>query len=198
MLGGCLIGLTTAFGSSFVKNFWAFLGLYACGFGLCNAFAVRSVSKLVQYIVPIYNSWKYFPDNKGLAGGIVLAGFGFGPFVFNFISTALVNPNNLKPNDQGYFPPEVADNVPYMLRSLVYCWTAIAVVGILMIFPYEEAQKEERQLTNYIDSTEDLAQEQQPVIKQASLKDCFTSPQFGITYLMTCLSICKPISQSIL
>jgi len=93
----------------------------------------------------------------------VLAGFGFGPFVFNFVSTALVNPDNLKPNPSGFFPPEVADNVPYMLRSLVYSWAAIAVVGIILIFPYQEVPnplKDDHQLTNYIDSTEDIASEQ--------------------------------------
>ena len=44
--------------------------------------------------MPIYNSWKYFPDNKGLVGGIVVAGFGFGAFVFNIVSTAIVNPKH--------------------------------------------------------------------------------------------------------
>ena len=88
--------------------------------------------------MPVYNSWKYFPNNKGLAGGIVLAGFGFGAFTFNFVSTAIVNPNNIKPNSKGYFPPEVADNVPHMLRILVCCWLAISIVGILLIFPHQE------------------------------------------------------------
>lgn len=40
----------------------------------------------------------------------------------------------------GYFPEEVANNVPKMLRILVICWAALSVIGLLMIFPYEEEE----------------------------------------------------------
>ena len=88
--------------------------------------------------MPIYNSWKYFPNNKGLVGGIVVAGFGFGAFVFNFVSTAIVNPNHIEAGDDGYFSLDVADNVPKMIRILCLCWLCLAIVGIAMIFPYQE------------------------------------------------------------
>ena len=62
---------------------------------------------------PIYMSWVLFPENKGLASGIVIAGFGFGSFIFNFITTALVNPLKLKIDPQTQtFPPEVFMAVP--------------------------------------------------------------------------------------
>jgi hypothetical protein len=49
-------------------------------------------------------------------GGIVLAGFGFGAFIFNFVSTAIVNPNHAEPDPvTGLFPLEVAENVPKMI-----------------------------------------------------------------------------------
>ncbi len=42
MLIGCVYGLVSIFMSSFVTNFWAFLLLYACGFGICNGIAVKT------------------------------------------------------------------------------------------------------------------------------------------------------------
>jgi len=45
-------------------------------------------------------------------GGIVVAGFGFGAFVFNFVASAIVNPNHVEADPNGYFPIDVADNVP--------------------------------------------------------------------------------------
>ncbi len=87
--------------------------------------------------MPIYNSWKYFPKNKGLMGGIVVGGFGFGAFVFNFVSTAVVNPNHLEA-ENGYFPLEVANNVPKMIRVLCLSWLGLSIIGIAMIFPYKE------------------------------------------------------------
>lgn len=67
-----------------------------------------------------------------------MAGFGFGAFVFNFVSTAIVNPNHIEAGDNGYFPLEVADNVPKMIRVLCVCWLGLSIIGIAMIFPYEE------------------------------------------------------------
>ena len=69
--------------------------------------------------------------------GIVLCGFGFGSFVFNFISTAIVNPNHEEQHG-GIFPPDVANNVPGMIRILTYCWAGLAVIGIALMIPYQE------------------------------------------------------------
>jgi MFS transporter, OFA family, oxalate/formate antiporter len=67
-----------------------------------------------------------------------VAGFGFGAFVFNFVSSAIVNPNHIEADNKGYFSPEVADNVPKMIRILCVCWLSLSIIGIAMIFPYEE------------------------------------------------------------
>ena len=76
--------------------------------------------------------------------GIILAGFGFGPFVFNYVSTALVNPNHEQANKQGFYPIDVANRVPYMIRTLDICWVVIAAVGILLIFPYDDTEDKKR------------------------------------------------------
>ena len=93
--------------------------------------------------MPISNGWKYFPNNKGLVSGLVLAGFGFGAFMFNFVSTALVNPEDehmAKEIDSPIkvFPDEVARRVPEMIRTLSMYWTILAVIGTLLLFPYKE------------------------------------------------------------
>jgi MFS transporter, OFA family, oxalate/formate antiporter len=86
-------------------------------------------------VVPVYQGWRYFPNNRGLVSGIILCGFGFGAFVFNMISTAVVNPNHEESKD-GVFPKDVANNVPNMIRVLTYCWLGLAVAGIALFFPY--------------------------------------------------------------
>ena len=69
----------------------------------------------------------------------MLAGFGFGAFVFNFVSTAIVNPRHEEADpNTGMFPRDVAENVPKMIRILSMCWAGLSVIGIIMIFPYEE------------------------------------------------------------
>lgn len=48
------------------------------------------------YWAPLVSGWQWFPERKGLISGLIIGGFGFGAFLFNFVSTAIVNPDNLK------------------------------------------------------------------------------------------------------
>jgi len=40
-------------------------------------------------------AWEWFPGNKGLVSGIILTGYGFGACFYGYISTALMNPDNI-------------------------------------------------------------------------------------------------------
>jgi len=99
------IGLTGIYVSSFMQNYWAWLAMYCCSFG----FTIGCL-----YILPVQVAWVHFPNNVGLAGGIVISGFGSSAFFFDFISTAFANPDNLK-SVNGLYPKEVGDRVPFMI-----------------------------------------------------------------------------------
>ena len=75
---GIMLGQSLVFLSSYQKEYWGFFFLYGIGFGINNGIA---------YVIPISNCWKYFPNNKGLVGGIIVSGVGMGTFIFNLIST---------------------------------------------------------------------------------------------------------------
>ena len=93
----------------------------------------------MSYFVALICSWEYFPDKKGLVTGIILGGYGFGSFIFAQISTKLVNPTGAPPsvydpdNDVTYFDAAIADRVPFMIRTLVYIWTVLVVIGVALI-----------------------------------------------------------------
>lgn len=74
-----------------------------------------------------------------------MSGVGMGTFVFNLVSTYLVNPNSENANNAGLFPEDVAENLPSMIRILVACWVSIGLVGIALIFPYKEEKKIENE-----------------------------------------------------
>lgn len=67
-----------------------------------------------MYFTPIVCGWEWFPENKGAVSGLIVGGYGFGAFIFGYISTHIVNPDNLSPfykeigSDETYFPEEVA------------------------------------------------------------------------------------------
>ena len=72
--------------STFCVKWWAFVFFWAVMFPAGAGFV---------YWVPILCAWEWFPSRKSLVSGIILAGYGFGAFLFGFVSTALVNPLNL-------------------------------------------------------------------------------------------------------
>lgn len=84
--------------------------------------------------------WEWFPEKKGLISGIIVGGYGFGAFIFGFISTAIVNSENEKPQvqkDSGttdkLFPRDVADKVPEMFRTCLIFWSLLSLIGIVLV-----------------------------------------------------------------
>ncbi len=66
--------------------------------------------------------------------GIIIGAYGFGSFFFSLLSTKLVNPNKENPSIDGtYFAPEVANRVPYMIRTLDYIWMGLCFVSVCLI-----------------------------------------------------------------
>jgi hypothetical protein len=70
-----------------------------------------------------------------------VSGVGLGTFIFNLLSTYVVNPNSENADENGLFPDAVAERMPYMIRILVICWVSIGAVGIALIFPYKEPKE---------------------------------------------------------
>ena len=49
----------------------------------------------IIYWPPIMSAWEWFGDDrKGIATGLIIGGFGFGVFIFSFVTTAIVNPHD--------------------------------------------------------------------------------------------------------
>lgn len=64
----------------------------------------------------------------------MLCGFGFGTTIFGYVSTALVNPDNVKLIEgQDFYPDEVSKRVPNMLRICIICWTCLCFLSIVTI-----------------------------------------------------------------
>jgi len=128
---GAAISLSGVYCSSLTTSIGPYLAFYCLmnglGCGMC-------------YMIPLICDWEWFPENKGIVNGFTLCGYGFGSFIFSQVSTHLVNPDNKQadvtdPDDPTitYYGPEVADRVPYMIQTLVYIWTGLALVGVLLI-----------------------------------------------------------------
>lgn len=129
ILSGALLCLVSVFAASKVKTFSSFMFFYAVLF----PFGIG-----ILYWPPIMCGWEWFGHLKGLCSGSILAGYGFGTFIFSFITTAIVNPDDEQRikdpvNGEMYFSQEVADRVPKMFRVCIILWAVLTLVGVTMI-----------------------------------------------------------------
>ena len=63
--------------------------VYPFGVGLC-------------FFTNINIGWEWFPDNKGLVGGIMIGGYGMGVFFFGILTTSIANSENMKTSKPKY------------------------------------------------------------------------------------------------
>jgi len=88
LLIGVSMMTSSIFLASYMKTWWGFIAAYCFGYPAGIG---------MVYWVPIMCGWEWFPNNKGLVSGLIVGGYGFGAFIFGFVSTAIANPNDFKP-----------------------------------------------------------------------------------------------------
>lgn len=144
--------------SSFANSFWIFVLIYGIGFGLTSG---------LIYLIPLYNAYKYFPQKKGLLTGIIMGGYGLGTFISSLLFLKMVNPNNEKIENDGYFSQNVADNFTSGVQVISYYFTVLLLVGCILLQEYKgplldasfdcESQKKTQEAINKNDEIRALA-----------------------------------------
>lgn len=134
----------------------------------------------LSYYGVLRNAWKYFPDKKGLLSGIILSCFGLSSFFFTTIADLIINPSGIQPDDDNYYPREVAENVPKFIN--VMCIT-IAIGGtiiVCLICPYR-------------DPTEKTVSREESVVKEDEqpLSQGVFSCEFMRLCVMSACTFCK-------
>ena len=107
--------------------------MVAATYGFVSAFGQN-----IALIPTLTTGMKWFPQNKGIAMGCVVGGFGGGAFVFNNIQTAILNPDNVSPAtsgpDEGYFTnEELLARVPSLLLILGGIYFTLGMIACLLI-----------------------------------------------------------------
>jgi len=138
--------------SSFIRVFGAFVFTYSVCFGFLTG---------LMYMTPIYVGMQFFPNRKGVISGLVLTGYGFGSFIFNYVCLAICNPDNLvackNPGDSEKFYQDcfdknnklvsstlhVAEAVPSMWRYLALSYLLIGWLSSFFLFDPNEFKKKE-------------------------------------------------------
>eukprot|EP01012_Entosiphon_sulcatum_P043834 TRINITY_DN5824_c0_g2_i1.p1 TRINITY_DN5824_c0_g2~~TRINITY_DN5824_c0_g2_i1.p1 ORF type:complete len:473 (-),score=108.10 TRINITY_DN5824_c0_g2_i1:172-1590(-) len=121
--------------TTMVRYQWQLIALYG---------AVRGIAMGGAHVGPLIVGQKWFPDHLNLVNGVTAAAVGISAFIFNFVTTALMNPKNLDREDEAYgiqggdgkwyFRPdcEVLDNVVPALLILSGIYFLLGVPGSLL------------------------------------------------------------------
>ena len=98
---------------------------------------IRSCSCGLCMLPIILEIWKYFPNNKGIITGIFFLGKGINIFLYDFINTKIINPQNVKiiPIDNIY-SADINDNYYNYLKisSIILC--ILSSLCQSLIYPY--------------------------------------------------------------
>lgn len=151
LVGGYILTLGTFLASTATSLFEVMLYngvFFGVGLGIC-------------YTPPITCSMKWLPGRKGFVTGCIVAGFGFGAFVFGFIATKLVNPNGEsipkgETGSRGFFAPDsdVAKRVPRMFIVLGCCYFClVSFAGWCLQEPTEVEELEIQQQGGILENT---------------------------------------------
>lgn len=162
---------------SFLHNFYAYIAIY----GIANGLFLG-----IPYILPINNACQYLPKRKGLVSGICIMGLGFGALLFNQIIVAIMNPDNLPPDEKHFFPQSVADHLPTVWRALAGVYLGLAIIGTAIMVPKQKETKSEDKQSLLSENGQDASYPNEC----QNLKDALTQPTFYVYVVFIALSSC--------
>ena len=101
----------------------------------------QGIGAAVAYMAPVIAGWAYFPNRKGMAAGVAIAGVGIGGFVYSILATKFINPHNKSgeisvpdgTNTDNFFTAEVADRFPYGCRMMCIIYAGVTFVSMIFV-----------------------------------------------------------------
>ncbi len=133
LTGGWVMSLGVLLSYFTIKvSFWLFIVTYGFIFG---------VGVGIAYIGPLTAVMRWMPKWKGVANGVVVAGFGLSALIFNLVQTIYVNPHNIdpviNPNGEKYFvDSDLLQRVPKLFLILGGVFASMQLVGsLLLVYP---------------------------------------------------------------
>lgn len=121
---GVIAMLLASIGTTFTQFVLCYGVIYGIGIGFC-------------YFPPLAAGWQWLESNRGLVTGVILAGFGFGAFVFSFFALGIVNPDNEAPyelpNGNIVYSEEIAERVPTLMVSLAGVFAILGIISVILV-----------------------------------------------------------------
>ena len=105
-------------------SFWLLLLTYGLVFG---------VGVGIAYVGPLSCAMRWMPRWKGVAGGVIVSGYGLGALIFDQVQSQYINPHNLKPTDGYFTDDDLLDRVPFVFLILGGTYAVMQFTGSMLI-----------------------------------------------------------------
>ena len=102
------------------------------------AIVISGASCGLVFLPILLDIWKYFPKTKGAATAFVLSGFGISRLTFKYVTTYLINPQNVDLKTGTFqYPKEINESYLVYLKQSHIFFCVVSVLAILLIYPYD-------------------------------------------------------------
>ena len=136
----------------------------------------------IAYIGPISCAMKWLPKWKGLASGVIVAGFGLSAIIFNTVQTGYINFENISIDEGKYFTNKLLlDRVPYIFLISGGTFAVLQLIGsIFLVNPppessqhrdYTPVPNNDNDLTRTTDSEDDITLHKQDNVTASIQKE---------------------------
>uniref|UniRef100_A0A8R1HYM3 Major facilitator superfamily (MFS) profile domain-containing protein n=1 Tax=Caenorhabditis japonica TaxID=281687 RepID=A0A8R1HYM3_CAEJA len=113
---------------------------HSYGATLVTMGVVASVGSSIAYSSILPTAQRWLPDNVGLAGGVIIGGYGCGAFILAPLQTAFINPLDYRVNADGFFTQEdLLERVPYVFIVMAIFFTVFQSIGLIFIGQPDES-----------------------------------------------------------
>ncbi|KAK6053339.1 hypothetical protein COOONC_09154 [Cooperia oncophora] len=93
-----------------------------------------SFGSSIAYNAILTTAQRWFPENVGLAGGMIVGGYGCGAFILSPLQTGFINPLDYRVNSDGFFTQEdLLERVPQVFIVMAVVFALLQTVGLLFV-----------------------------------------------------------------
>ena len=147
LITGLLIGTVSMFFCSYIADPYIFIFAFGAVTGILACYLVYC---------SVWIGWELLPANdKGFAAGLGLSGFSMSPFIYGFVFTLIINPNNDRPTEteedgdfkEKLFGKDVYESFPMTIRYLSIILLVVGLVGAFFLNKKSEKQEEKASIS---------------------------------------------------
>lgn len=119
---------------------------------------------------------------------------GLSSAILNIIVQKIINPEGKRPQENGFYEEEIANNLPKYLLIAFISFTIMGILSVILIQPFQMEEQPEPIKLNHVDgrtSESDEQAKQDKLVWKKNFKKALSSKKFFAMILLAFASSCN-------